>query len=409
MRERIAAARRRGRNLLWLPLSLVWLSFVISPMIRTLHEQSSAMGRATVLGGTVAFVGLYLWMGRRNVMRSVGRPQGWFAEWAPVAAMTGLSLALSLGYGRDWLGLFTFTAAAAGIYVPRQGFSAQIIAVEVVLVAVVGLILGAGWSDLGSTVIVTGAVGLTMFLLVDVGVANRELRQARDELARLAVTEERLRFARDLHDLLGHSLSLIALKSELAGRLVGVAPERAETEIRDVEAVARKALAEVREAVAGYRQPTLAEELQGAEEILSAAGIRLAIDDTSLDMPAVIEAALAWTVREGVTNVIRHSRARTCSVEIRRQGDGIGVEVQDDGAGSSDSNGRAGSGLAGLAERIRALGGRVDAGPRAEGGFRLAVWVPYDADEHLHPQPLSRGAGEGSASRDVVASGVGQA
>src|SRR5438309_515445 len=146
--------------------------------------------------------------------------------------------------------------------------------------------------------------------------ANRQLSQAREQIARLAVGEERLRFARDLHDLLGHSLSVIALKSELAGRLIKTTPGLAAHEVEDIEKVARDALRDVREAVAGYRQPTLAAELAGAHEALTAAGIDYRAEDEHMPLPPAIEAVLDWTVREGVTNVMRHSKAKRCEIRI---------------------------------------------------------------------------------------------
>jgi Histidine kinase len=134
------------------------------------------------------------------------------------------------------------------------------------------------------------------------------LRQTRAELARIAVSEERLRIARDLHDLLGHSLSLIALKAELSRRLISTDTERAGREIAELEAVARQSLSDVRGAVAGYRQPDLASELAAARQLLTAAGIACRIAaPQGLDLPAGVDAVLAWTVREGVTNVVRHS------------------------------------------------------------------------------------------------------
>jgi two-component system sensor histidine kinase DesK len=235
--------------------------------------------------------------------------------------------------------------------------------------------------------------GTVFLMIVSIGIGSagllyavatvRELRAAREEIARLAVAEERLRFARDLHDLLGHSLSLIALKSELATQLAAAAPERAAAEMRDVEGVAREALREVREAVAGYRQPTLPDELSAAAEILAAAGIALRRDGEVSGLAPWVEAALAWTVREGVTNVIRHSRARVCTIRFTRDADRVGVEVADDGAGAAAGRaqtepGAGHSGLPGLRERVTAVGGRVEAGPGVTGGFRLAATVPLD-------------------------------
>jgi two-component system, NarL family, sensor histidine kinase DesK len=411
--------RRGGWDMLWLPLSVVWLTLLISPTTDTADAQRSTLGRAAVVAGAAAFVLVYLWMGRNNAIRRPVEHRGWRARWVPVGILTGLSVAMNLGYGREWSVMFIFTSAAVGIYLFPRSVAFCAVAAEILLSVAVGWWIGEAWPDIGGTAMVAGAVGSTMFLLVGVGVANRELRAAREELARLAVTEERLRFARDLHDLLGHSLSLIALKSELAGRLVAVAPERAAAEIADVEAVARQALAEVREAVAGYRQPTLAEELRGAGEILAAAGIALEVEAEPVVAPAAVEAALGWAVREGVTNVIRHSRARRCRIVVS-VGDGLaGVEVTDDGRAVVEG-GRSGtgSGLAGLRERVEALGGRFEAGPRPEGGFRLVVWVPVEeavaGTGPYPPGPLSpnlRGKGEQAVPSDAVslplASGVG--
>ena len=148
---------------------------------------------------------------------------------------------------------------------------------------------------------------------------NAELVEARDELASNAVAEERLRFARDLHDLLGHSLSLIALKSELAGRLAERDPARAREEMADVEAAARRALAEVRDAVSGYRQVSLAQALAEARSALSARpGSRCDAPTPGEPLPGAVDAVLGWVVREATTNVLRHSGARVVTVDLGR-------------------------------------------------------------------------------------------
>ncbi|HEV8230461.1 MAG TPA: histidine kinase [Candidatus Limnocylindria bacterium] len=215
--------------------------------------------------------------------------------------------------------------------------------------------------------------GLLALLLSYLWTTVYALRAAREEIARLAVHEERLRFARDVHDLLGRSLSLIALKSELANRLLRDEPDRAGAEMRDVEQVARDALREVREAVTGYRQPTLAAELAGARAALHAAAVECCIENDAGVIPPDVESVLAWTVREGVTNVIRHSRAKRCDIRITRTDGRIAVEVIDDGRGVAVPV--EGSGLRGLAERIAGRGGTAEAGPLPS-GFRLRVTVP---------------------------------
>jgi len=149
--------------------------------------------------------------------------------------------------------------------------------------------------------------------------------------------------------------------------------------------VARTALQEVRATVSGYRQPTLAGELRGAGEILAAAGIAYRCEGGNVTLPPAAEAALAWTVREGVTNVIRHSRATRCTVRVSQAEHCAGVEIVNDGRGTTDtssppsSHGVGGNGLAGIRERVSAAGGRSEAGPVPDGGFRLSVTLPIRA------------------------------
>jgi two-component system sensor histidine kinase DesK len=207
------------------------------------------------------------------------------------------------------------------------------------------------------------------------------------------VAEERLRFARDLHDLLGRSLSSIALKSELAGRLLPSAPDKAAAEVRDIEGVARKALREVREAVAGYRKPTLYEELDGARQILEAAGIACKIERNVGVLPNDIDAVLAWVIREGSTNVIRHSRAKHCKIRLIQEGGEIHAEITDDGVGFSSEGNETftnGSGFSGLAERVAASGGKFKAKSLSGGGFSLRVSLPLQHGTDPSARPLSR-------------------
>ena len=175
-------------------------------------------------------------------------------------------------------------------------------------------IAGASGGTVVSYTVTALGIGLLMVLMRDLRVRNEELTAARAELAQVAVAQERERFARDLHDLLGHSLSVIAIKAELARRLLPGEPDRAANEVEEVEQVARQALSEVRDAVSGYRQPTLDRELAGARMALSAAGIEAEIRPSDATLAPEVEAVLAWAVREGATNVIRHSGAHRCTV-----------------------------------------------------------------------------------------------
>lgn len=207
-------------------------------------------------------------------------------------------------------------------------------------------------------------VSLAMFGFFSILKANRELSEARAEVARLAAENERTRIARDLHDLLGHSLTTITVKAGLARRLAARDPARAAQEIGEVEALTRSALGDVRAAVAGYRDVTLAGELASAREVLRAAGIE-AHAPRALEVDPAHAELFGWVVREGVTNVVRHSRAQTCTIEVGPDW----LEIADDGRGGANGSG---SGLAGLRERVAAAGGTV----RAEstgGGWRLRV------------------------------------
>jgi two-component system sensor histidine kinase DesK len=206
--------------------------------------------------------------------------------------------------------------------------------------------------------------------------AFAELQASRRERARLAVAEERARIARDLHDLVGHSLSVIAVKTELARRLVSVDPDRAESELADIDTVVRRALSEVRQAVTNYRQPTLAGELASARKVAASAGIdcRVETPDT-WNLPVPVDGALAWTVREGVTNVLRHSRAANCRIQLSVVDSAADLRIRDDGVGPGAAD-RRGNGLVGLGERVRALGGSMSSGAGPGGGFVVHVRVP---------------------------------
>ncbi len=359
---------------------LLWLLFLVYPVVTLLRTRPLTGRPLIALAALLIFAAVYAREAvlRRNwfVHPPTGRTPG--STWIVLAFLAAVPLALTLTY-RDssWLYLFIYTGTASSMMLPARHAS-RIVAALTLCIAALGLGLHAEWSTLLYVVLLIPAGGYSIISSVRMGATIRELRAAREEIARLAVGEERLRFARDLHDLLGHSLSLIVLKSELAGRLVDDAPGRAAAEIRDVEAVARDALREVREAVAGYRRPTLADELRGAREILAAAGIAYWCDAAPAGLSPAVESVLAWAVREGVTNVVRHSRARHCTIQIACLDGRASVEIVDDGVGAAVPA-PAGSGLPGLAERVAAQAGLLDVGPGPTGGFRLCVSVPRGA------------------------------
>jgi two-component system, NarL family, sensor histidine kinase DesK len=390
--------------------AFVWLAFIVFPLANAIGKHGTTLGRIIVIAGAAVFVAAYVVL----VIHWRNEPR------APTplllfALMLAVSAALTIWSASGWGFLFTYCAACAAL-VTAAGFWAVVACAA--LAAVCSSIGGADGGTVVGFIASSAGVGMLMLVMRDLRVRNMELNDARAELADMAVAEERERFARDLHDLLGHSLSVIALKAELAGRLLADGPPAAAREVAELETVARAALGEVRDAVSGYRQPTLDRELAGARMALSAAGIEAEVDESRVPLDPAVEAVLAWAVREGATNVIRHSGARHCTFKVSASLTDAGVEVIDDGrgangngivggaraagqagvqAGAGEAGGagvpspparpngagngsvtgtRGGHGIAGLAERAALLNGWIEAGSLAGGGYRLAVTVP---------------------------------
>jgi two-component system sensor histidine kinase DesK len=359
----------RGGRLLGPLLGLV---FLIYPVRAVLTSEPTPVRIALALGGAGLFAVAFLWLmwTLEPLWSPSAEPSEVRRHRATVAFLAVLAISLNLALGSEWRVLFFHANVAAGIMLLTTEAYVAIAGLAAVTFGL-GLLSGMAW-----LVLPTAVIGLWATAFVRQVAAVAELRSAREELARLAVDEERLRFARDLHDLLGHSLSLITLKSELAGRFLPDEPKRAEAEVHDIEEVARQALGEVREAVAGYRSPTLDEELAGAAEMLEAAGIDCRIENGAGLLPKETDGVLAWAVREGTTNVIRHSHARACRIVLAREDGEVYAEITDDGRGETNEE-TSGSGLSGLAERVAGFGdGEFEAGPLPEGGFRLRVSLP---------------------------------
>ncbi len=360
---------------LWPLVAVAWLPLLAVPLAALLREHPSPtrLLATTILLG--CFVALYLLLVLRRPFPAptlAAAEVRWRLLLVVALTATGLTLYPLFGAGMP-LWYLVYGTIAAGVALPPRTAGG---AVALVTALATGASVAAnGWLKALPPAMGLAAIGGSAIAAGRLVVALGELRAAREELARLAVAEERLRFARDLHDLLGHSLSLITLKSELARELVPSAPQRAIAELRDVEAAARAALREVRTTVTGYRQPTLAEELAGARAMLTSAGIAARIRQDGGALPAALDATLAWAVREGVTNVIRHSGARCCVIRLAQAEEAITLEVADDGRGGATGGG---NGLLGLAERVAAHGGAVVAGPCAGTGFRLRVNLPLD-------------------------------
>ena len=293
------------------------------------------------------------------------------------------------------LWLYPAIIAGAGLGSPLSaivvGLMALAAALPVVPVDRTGLtlmtMLGANHTILLSIVL----AGLGMAAVRQLIIVNANLQATRAELAELAVARERERLACDLHDLLGRTLSLIAVKAELANRLSAGRELPAEDEMREVQQLARLALRDVREALTAYRTPTIPAELAAARLALRSAGIEASVAGSDTAVDPAHEATLAWALREAVTNVVKHSGARHCWITLTSTAGVTTLEVVDDGWGPSGGEG--GSGLCGLADRIHALSGTLEAGPggvrgagrplgqAGTGGFRVRVTLQAGAPE----------------------------
>ncbi|MFI9489755.1 sensor histidine kinase [Promicromonospora sp. NPDC052451] len=277
-----------------------------------------------------------------------------------------------------------FVCLAATYLVPRTA-AAWIVGLGVL--AMVGLprVLP-GWrpDDAGAVAALLG--GVAVLAMMQGMERNRQLRRAQEEVAALATFRERERITRDMHDVLGHSLTVISVKAELAGRLLraGAAQERAADELADVQSLARSALADVRAMIADERRASLAGELATARSALDAAGIEADLPGAVDVVPAERRELFAWVLREGSTNVLRHADARHVRITVSAEE----LAVEDDGRGPGDGGptpggptpAAGGHGLPGLADRARGAGAVLEAGPRPGGGFRLAVTYPRPAE-----------------------------
>lgn len=292
-----------------------------------------------------------------------------------LAALGAVTCALALAYGGNWLLFFPLWGLATGAVVRGRKLGLVMLAGT----ALAGAISAGeeGWVTLG---IVYGTLlsGMVTASILALSETVKELRDTRQELARAAVDQERLRFSRDLHDLLGHTLSVIVVKSEAARRIAPRDMDAALAQVADIESVGRQALTEIREAVTGYREASLAAELDRARGALTAAGIEPVVRQSGPPLPPQAAALLGWVVREAATNAIRHSGATSCEIEVRSFAERVSLVITDDGNGVGSTP--PGSGLTGLTERLAAAGGTLVGGPVAGPGrgFRVTAELPVE-------------------------------
>lgn len=303
-------------------------------------------------------------------------------QYTLLAAM-GVLAALYFPKNNAAAGAFIYISAFIPFITDSLVISVGTMAVVSITVVVEGLLLHIspwGWAFAAVFSLIVGGTNLIAAQRVR---ANAKLQMAHEEIEQLAKLAERERIARDLHDVLGHTLSVIVLKSELAGRLFSRDPQRAAAEIADVEMISRTALTEVREAIRGYRAEGLAAEIKRAHSTLDAAGVTLVCEDKPPELTPAVESVVSLIVREAVTNIVRHAQASRCSMSFSAQNGHTSLVVEDDGRGGVRAEG---NGLRGMRERIEALGGQfaVD-GSR---GTRLTILLPTDVHAPLDEAEL---------------------
>ncbi len=329
----------------WTPYA--WLIYIVPFLTTPLYapRYNTPGGWAMFSVATLALAILYFrsfWVRGRELL---------------LVATTTLALAIAfwpISFGAG--AMFIYAAGMAGMHErPRVGVRG--VAIIAVITMLEAWILRRDWFAAAWPVVFTVLVGAINIHFGQVGRANARLRLAQDEIEHLAKVAERERIARDLHDVLGHTLSLVILKSELATKLADRDPERAREEIRDVERIAREALAEVRAAVTGYRAGGLQSEIQHARSALATAGVAFECDvHSKAPIPPSHEAVLCMALREAVTNIVRHAGARHAKMSMRVTGTSCAMTITDDGRGGNASFG---SGLTGMRERVEVLGGSL--------------------------------------------------
>jgi two-component system, NarL family, sensor histidine kinase DesK len=377
----------RGWQWLRLLFSAIWLVYLAQPLSTLSGHHHSTGWQVTAVVVTVAFCVAFIVVVAQWDKRPALAKWGLCLLFPLAAAFALLFQGPNTGGGVVWI----YVSSAVGWAVPERRWAVRAV------FGVAACYLFFGWlghdsiSDMLVTLIPVVFVGITMSGIRVQMKLMYELRQAREEVAKHAASEERLRLARDMHDLTGQSLSMITLKSELAARLLERLPagpdrDRVAEEIHQVAAVSRQTLHDIREAISGYRRPTLAVEIITARTALDSAGIATH-DDPELTLLSGTfnpdaEAVLAWCLREAVTNVIRHSGAKNCFISLSRHDETqtLSLQVRDDGLGYPAGNpiespSASGTGLHGMSERLCAVGGGLELRPGPQ-GFCLVATVP---------------------------------
>jgi two-component system sensor histidine kinase DesK len=342
----------------WVPY--IWLAYLVFFYIDPVLGHAGWMKWSVTIVSTLLFLALYLslfWLDRTRPL--------WH-----IAGMVILGLVVA-PINQGAATFFIFAAAFIPFCVPTERAAIASMAGIVALAAIEKQIFHlSGWF-LFYAGGMSLAVGGSNIYFAQRNRALAKLRMANDEIEHLAKVAERERIARDLHDVLGHTLSVITLKSELAGKLIDRDPARAGKEIREVEEISRQALSEVRAAIRGYRSRGLAAEIVQAKATLETAGVTVKCETASVQLPALQESVLSMAVREAVTNVVRHAQAHTCYLRLAQRNGSCRLEIEDDGRGGSQNEG---NGLRGMRERVEILGGTLHRD--CQSGTKLTITLP---------------------------------
>lgn len=356
----------------------VWLFWMLQPFLDAVRHLDTAGGVVGVIAVPV-FCVLYLlhFYACRAAFFRLSYPWGFrprARDMVRYLLLGALAIVCVVAVGQDGIAALIFFALSGLWTLPLLWGWITVISTAVTYILLWNL---PGWKADPSTFIGLGFGGVAITVGMVAGRRQHQLRESRQVNAELMVQQERNRMARDLHDILGHSLTVITVKAELAGRLLDAgADERARNEVADLERLSRTALADVRRAVEGYREISLSGELARAKEALAAAGIT-GHTPTALDqVPADLVEPFAWTVRECVTNVLRHSRASTCSITVTPSS----ITVADDGVGTTAAR-CDGNGLAGLRERALAAGAVLITRSVEPHGFSVTVATSSDISQ----------------------------
>jgi two-component system, NarL family, sensor histidine kinase DesK len=350
-----------------------WLLMVIGPAADILNGGVPLPWLATA--GLAAFCALYV-----STIRTAFSPRfsGGPVPFGLLSCLAAVVLTLAIGYGGNFLLLFVLVSLGVGsVARSRRDLGLMLMPASAAAGITSGLRHGGFWSTV-SLAYGTFLSGLVVSVIITLFHAVAQLKSTRQELARSAVAQERLRFSRDLHDLLGHTLSVVVVKSEAARRLAPRDLDAALAQVADIEAVGRQALTEIREAVTGYREGSLSTELDRARSALTASDIEVVVQETGPPLPPQTEALLGWVVREGVTNVVRHSGASRTTIELRTGEGRAHLTITDNGRGHLPAPTATGTGLRGLTERLAAAGGSLSSGPTRPTGFRLSATLPTE-------------------------------